>query len=70
MSVADLESFRMLVLDTPEIQLQLHEIHDIDAFMEALIRAAVERGYNFTREEANAALRAGKVSWLQRWAWW
>jgi predicted ribosomally synthesized peptide with nif11-like leader len=70
MSVESLQQFQQLVLETPELRQQLLEIGEPEAFLSAVVKIASERGYGFTPEEANAAMLAGRISWLQRWAWW
>ena len=64
------ESFRLWVLDNPEVQSRLREILDVETFITAVLEIAVERGYHFSRQDIEAIMQIGDAAWLQRWMPW
>ncbi len=67
MSQENLEQFRQLVLLDPLLQAQLRHLPDKPAFIARMLELGAERGYEFTAEELEAALAAGRRAWNQRW---
>jgi hypothetical protein len=66
MTQHDWEHFRRLVPAEPALQRQLSEIADWDAFLGVALRLGAERGCHFEAAEVEAALRAGRRSWIER----
>lgn len=67
MSSASFEQFRQLVLSDPGLQQQLRATPDLYAFLDLTVQLGVERGYDFSVEEVQAALQASRRAWLERW---
>jgi len=62
----DLERFCQLVLHDPALLKLLRETPDTNAFFDLIMRLGAERGYHFTGGDVEAALQAGRRSWIQR----
>jgi predicted ribosomally synthesized peptide with nif11-like leader len=67
MSENGLEQFRRLVLQDEALQKQLRETAGRQEFVELMLRLGAERGYRFTAEEIEEALRESWRAWLERW---
>lgn len=67
MSQESFEQFRQLVLQDPALQKPLREAPDRETFTRLLLQSGAERGYGFTDEDVENALRAGQRAWLERW---
>lgn len=67
MSEESLEQFRQLVLQDLALQEKLGETDDRETFLALVVRSGEERGYSFTAEDVEAALRASRRAWLERW---
>ncbi len=67
MSKESLDQFRRLVLDDDEMQKQLRETPDKESFLALMLRFGAERGYEFTAEDVEEALRDEQRRWIMRW---
>ena len=67
MSAASFEQFRQLVLADPALQQQLRATASLPAFLALTVQLGVERGYDVTVEDVQAALNASRRAWLERW---
>lgn len=67
MTQTDLEKFRRLVLTDAELQAQLWQTRERDAFIALVVRLGAERDCQFTPQDVQAALDAGRRAWLERW---
>jgi hypothetical protein len=63
----DLADFQQQVLHDTALQEPLCAITDRAAFVDAVVQSGRARGYAFTVEEVEAAMRANQRSWLERW---
>jgi len=61
------ESFRTQVLQDPALQAELRDVADREAFISRVVMLAEARGCRFTAGEVEAALRAARRAWLERW---
>jgi hypothetical protein len=61
------ERFRRIVFADPALQKRLRAIPDWPAFVDAAVEAAAQHGVAVTKEEVQAARRASRRSWLERW---
>ena len=66
MSEESLERFRQLVLQDPALQARLRESDDREVFLGLVVQLAETRGYSFTAEEVETALRISRRAWLER----
>jgi predicted ribosomally synthesized peptide with nif11-like leader len=67
MSKESFEQFRQLVLRDTVLQEQLRSTPEREAFIALVLRMGEERGYAFTVEDVEAAMRASQQAWLLRW---
>lgn len=67
MSEENFEQFRQLVLQDLGLQERLREVDDREAFPALVVKAGDERGYAFTAEDVEAALRRNGRAWVERW---
>jgi hypothetical protein len=67
MAQADLEKFRRLVLADAELQAQLWQTREREAFINLVVRLGAAHDCHFTPAEVQAALDAGRRAWLERW---
>jgi hypothetical protein len=67
MSRESFEQFRALVIEDPDLQTRLSGFESIQKFEDAVLQAAVEREFDFTRQELQQALREARHSWIARW---
>lgn len=67
MSRESFEQFRQLVLQDNVLQERLRETVDRETFITLVVRLGEERGYGFTVEDVEAAMRASQQAWLLRW---
>jgi hypothetical protein len=67
MSAASFEHFRQLVLADPDLLEQLRAAPNLPAFLALTVQLGVERGYDVTIEDVQAALNASRRAWLERW---
>jgi hypothetical protein len=63
----DFEKFRELVLRDAKLQEILRQPLRDDAFIEAVVRLGAERGFGFTVDEVQDAMRTSRRAWLERW---
>jgi response regulator of citrate/malate metabolism len=63
----NLEQFREAVLEDAALQETLRDVRDRKTFVALVMSLGVERGYDFTAEEVEEALRASRRAWLERW---
>ena len=61
------EPFRRFVLEQPELQSQLMELTERDAFIHRTVALGEERGFHFIASDVEAALLAARKSWIERW---
>jgi len=67
MSQESLEQFRELVLRDLALQEKLRDIADQAVFLTVVVQLGAQRGYDFTAQEVEAALRASQRAWIERW---
>ncbi|HEY0003429.1 MAG TPA: Nif11-like leader peptide family natural product precursor [Pyrinomonadaceae bacterium] len=67
MSQESLDQFRLLVLEDVSLQKQLRETPDRDSFLRLMLQLGEERGYSFTAETVEQALRDEHRAWVMRW---
>jgi len=67
MSQENFERFRQQVLGDAALQLELREVTNQEIFVQRVRQLGEERGYSFTVEEVEAAMRAGRRVWIERW---
>ena len=67
MSQEALERFRSVVVEDDGLQARLNGFDDFQDFKEAVLQAGSERGFEFTPQELDEAIRAARRSWLERW---
>jgi len=65
MSLESFEQFRQLVLQDQSLQAQLRATPDLRSFFDLVARQGAARGYQFTVEDVEAAMRASRRAWLQ-----
>jgi hypothetical protein len=63
----ELEGFRELVHGDLALQDQLREPADAHSFVALVLRLGRERGFDFTEDDVNAAMQAGRRVWMERW---
>ena len=61
------EPFRRLVLEEPELQSQLMDLTERDAFIQRTVALGEERGFHFLDSDVEAALLSARKSWIERW---
>jgi predicted ribosomally synthesized peptide with nif11-like leader len=61
------EQFRQLVLQDTALQERLRCAPDRDTFLALVLRLGEERGYDFTKEDVEAAIQASQQAWRLRW---
>jgi len=61
------EEFHRLVLSDVGLQRLLRDVDDANAFPDAVGRLGAERGFCFTADDVQAALREARREWFQRW---
>ena len=66
MPTSDLESFRQLVLQDPQLQAQLNAVADPEQFSALAARLGAQRGCQFTAAEVMMALQASRQAWAMR----
>jgi len=64
---AELERFRKHVLNDLALQQRLRQTNDRQSFARLVVREARSRGFNFSLEDAVAALTSAHRSWHDRW---
>lgn len=67
MSLESFEQFRNLVLQDVALQEQLRATTDHRSFVDLVVRVGGERGCHFTPEDVEAAMRASRQLWIERW---
>jgi predicted ribosomally synthesized peptide with nif11-like leader len=67
MSRESFERFRALVIEDPDLQARLSGFEDLQKFEDAVLEAAAEREFDFSRQELQQALREARRSWIERW---
>ena len=67
MSRENVERFRAVVVEDEGLQERLTGFADLQDFKEAVLQAGSERGFDFTLEELDQAIREARQSWLERW---
>ncbi len=67
MAQESLEQFQQLILADATLQAQLWQTSARADFIMLVVRLGVERGYEFTVAEVEAALTAGRRAWLEVW---
>lgn len=66
MSQETLAQFRQLVFTDKQLQEQLREMTDREEFIAFVVRLGSERGYDFTPDDVEEAMRSGRRVWLER----
>jgi hypothetical protein len=67
MSQESFEQFRQLVLREPSLQVKLRETMDLGNFVDLVLQAGKDQGFDFTKAEVQEALQASRRAWLERW---
>jgi predicted ribosomally synthesized peptide with nif11-like leader len=67
MSRENFERFRTVVVEDEGLQERLTGFADLQDFKEAVLQAGSEKGFDFTLEELDQAIREARQSWLERW---
>jgi hypothetical protein len=67
MSQEGLEKFRQLIWQEPTLQERLRATPDRASFIALTLQLGAERGYSFTVDEIEEALKASQRAWLERW---
>lgn len=67
MSVEKLSEFRSLIFADIALQEKLRGITDRQEFIRFVVESGRERGFEFTADEAENALRDGRRVWIERW---
>ncbi len=68
MSQQAFEQFRQVVLQDLALQERLRATTDHRSFLDLVVRVGGERGCHFTAEDVEAAMRASRRAWIERWA--
>jgi hypothetical protein len=68
MSQQAFEQFRHIVLQDLALQERLRATTDHRSFLDLVVRVGGERGCHFTHEDVQAAMRASRRAWIERWA--
>jgi hypothetical protein len=63
----NLERFGQLVLADRELHDRLRTTADEKTFVALAVRLGAERGFDFTAEVVETALREQRRAWLERW---
>ena len=61
------EEFRQLVLQDASLQEKLRATHNLKAFLSLILQLGEDRGYIFTAEDVDDALREARRAWHLRW---
>lgn len=67
MSMESFEQFRQIILQDTALQERLRAITDRRSFVDLLVRVGEELGCHFTPEDVEAAMRASRKRWIERW---
>jgi predicted ribosomally synthesized peptide with nif11-like leader len=67
MSRENFERFRAVVVEDEGLQERLTGFDHSQDFKDAVLQAGSERGFDFTLEELDQAIREARQSWLERW---
>jgi len=67
MSEENFERFQQLVLRDSSLQERLREITERPVFIKRVVELSLERGYEITTAEVEAAMRRNRRAWLERW---
>lgn len=62
-----LSEFRSLIFADAALQKKLREITDRQEFVRLIVEAGNGRGFEFTAEEVEEAMRANRRAWIERW---
>jgi hypothetical protein len=68
MSQEAFERFRQTVLQDLVLHERLRATTDHRSFLDLVVRVGGERGYHFTPEDVEVAMRASRRAWIERWA--
>ena len=68
MSQQAFEQFRQMVLQDLALQERLRATTDQRSFLDLVVRVGGERGCHFAPEDVEAAMRASRRAWIERWA--
>ena len=60
-------AFRTMVHADPELQAELAELGDNEAFLDAVLAHAAGTGHRFSREDLHAAMAQGRREWRAQW---
>ncbi|HEY3914562.1 MAG TPA: Nif11-like leader peptide family natural product precursor [Verrucomicrobiae bacterium] len=63
----NLERFRQVVLEDPELFQQLRQTADVESFVALAVRLGAARDCVFTEQEARDALRECRRARLEKW---
>lgn len=67
MSEEKLSQFRSVIFFDISLQEKLREMADREEFIRTAVELGSERGFDFTADEVENALRAGRRVWIERW---
>ncbi len=63
----NLQQFRQLVYERPDLQEVLRDTTDRELFLQEMIRLGHQNNYFFTSREVDKALQAERQKWFERW---
>jgi hypothetical protein len=61
------ERFRELVLQDLSLQMRLREITERALFIQKVVELGGEKGFQFSPETVEEAMRANRRAWLEKW---
>ncbi len=67
MSEEKLSQFRGVIFSDVSLQEKLREMADREEFVRTVVKLGSESGFDFTADEVENALRAGRRVWIERW---
>ena len=67
MTRASFEQFRLLVLEDSALQERLRDTPNMQSFLDLTLRLGRERGYSFSDEDVEDAIKENRRAWHQRW---
>ena len=60
------ETFYEMVLSDEALQRQLRDIDQADEFIARVVELGEERGFSFTEDDVQEAMRTSRRAWLER----
>lgn len=66
MSLEEFERFRREILADPELQAPLMAVTEVEAFVAAVVRLAMARGYALEANDVGDAIQQSQMAWQLR----